>query len=460
MCSYGLQCELPAFLFNLRLPFYVSVLIFPFNSATSCSVPVIFSASPLMAKDPLTGEAVPWNQSPQRWIDGSVDNDLPMARLSEMFNVNHFIVSQVNPHVVPFIVKDEEPVGLDPGPRPLLSSNWFRIISGLARDEALYRINVLSDLGVFPNTLTKMASIMSQKYSGDINILPEISYIDFPNMLKNPTADFMQNACLIGERATWPKLARVRNHCAIELALDAAVQSMRARVAFSPSQVDLRLSNFAGTVGKFTDTDSRKGRIRTVRRRSHGSESKRVKAEKHRGKQPHVAHLHRSRSTVFMVEGKHSQESDISQDLAGNLQAASMLNQVKASSPLGVSFAIGSDSEDELQTSGGLDAFPWDTGSYVNVPPQPTKTRPPRHADRRSSLGSIATAENNPELQPNRFSSSKARPASLTLTPSPSLMMTPQSPPLSPTQPRTSPGHPPKRQPSHRRLLGQSFESN
>jgi len=29
-----------------------------------------------------------------------------MARLSEQFNVNHFIVSQVNPHVVPFLQLD------------------------------------------------------------------------------------------------------------------------------------------------------------------------------------------------------------------------------------------------------------------------------------------------------------------------------------------------------------------
>jgi TAG lipase/steryl ester hydrolase/phospholipase A2/LPA acyltransferase len=31
------------------------------------------------------------------WSDGSLENDLPMTRLSELFNVNHFIVSQGNP---------------------------------------------------------------------------------------------------------------------------------------------------------------------------------------------------------------------------------------------------------------------------------------------------------------------------------------------------------------------------
>ena len=62
-----------------------------------------------MAKDRITGKAIPWDPiASEGWVDGSVDNDLPMNRLAEMFCVNHFIVSQVNPHVVPFLAKEEE----------------------------------------------------------------------------------------------------------------------------------------------------------------------------------------------------------------------------------------------------------------------------------------------------------------------------------------------------------------
>lgn len=32
------------------------------------------------------------------YSDGSVELDLPMQQLSELFNVNNFIISQVNPH--------------------------------------------------------------------------------------------------------------------------------------------------------------------------------------------------------------------------------------------------------------------------------------------------------------------------------------------------------------------------
>ena len=226
--------------------------------AASCSVPFIFSAAQLLVKDPITGDNTPWNPTPQRWIDGSVDNDLPMTRLAEMFNVNHFIVSQVNPHVIPFLAKDDEYVTRDAQIEGNTGPGWVYTLTNLAKDEVLHRMHVLAELGIFPNLVTKARSILSQKYSGDITILPDIDYRDFPRILKNPTSAFMVQACLSGERATWPKMSRIKNHCAVELELDAAVQTLRARVVFSPSQVDLRRLQ-AGTM---TTTAKRVGRKR------------------------------------------------------------------------------------------------------------------------------------------------------------------------------------------------------
>ncbi|KAI9807925.1 MAG: hypothetical protein M1825_005231 [Sarcosagium campestre] len=243
--------ELPRLLNYITAP---NVLIWS-AVAASCSVPFVFTSASLLAKDPKTGEAVPWNPTPQRYIDGSVDNDLPMTRLAEMFNVNHFIVSQVNPHVIPFLEKEDEVYS------PLASAassgqSWGYTMMNLAKAEAMHRMHILADFGIFPNTLTKARSVLSQKYSGDITIFPEISYADFPRMLKNPTSQFMLRAMLSGERATWPKMSRIRNHCAIELALDDAVQRLRARVVFSPSQVDLRLNAFSGKRNILTITNA------------------------------------------------------------------------------------------------------------------------------------------------------------------------------------------------------------
>jgi TAG lipase/steryl ester hydrolase/phospholipase A2/LPA acyltransferase len=196
---------------------------------------LVFSAASLLAKDPKTGKEVPWNQTPDAsWIDGSVDNDLPMTRLAEMFNVNHFIVSQVNPHVVPFLDKEEGILARDVQDctSSLASLKWFNDMTALARGEALHRLQVLSEMGIFPNYVSKLRSILNQKYSGDITIFPSVSYSHFPRVLRNPTPEYMEQCLLTGERATWPKISRIRNHLAIELALDDAVRQLRARAVF------------------------------------------------------------------------------------------------------------------------------------------------------------------------------------------------------------------------------------
>ena len=40
------------------------------------------------------------------FIDGSVGSDVPLTRVAELFNVNTFLVSQVNPYVIPFLSAD------------------------------------------------------------------------------------------------------------------------------------------------------------------------------------------------------------------------------------------------------------------------------------------------------------------------------------------------------------------
>ena len=122
-------------------------------------------------------------------------------------------------------------------------------------------MHFLAELGILPNLVTKTISVLSQKYSGDITILPEISYSDFPRMLSNPTVEFMKQALLAGEQATWPKISIIKNHCAIELALDDAVQKLRARVVFEPEEIESR------KLGHVT-RNSYTGSHRTLRRRT------------------------------------------------------------------------------------------------------------------------------------------------------------------------------------------------
>jgi hypothetical protein len=48
-----------------------------------------------------------------------------------------------------------------------------------------------------------MKAVMSQKYSGDITIVPQVDYTDFVKVLSNPSPEFVAHAIIQGERATW-----------------------------------------------------------------------------------------------------------------------------------------------------------------------------------------------------------------------------------------------------------------
>ena len=63
----------------------------------------------LKAKDK-HGNAVPYHPHGTHWVDGTIAFDLPMQRLSELFNINQFIVSQTNPWVVPFLPDNDQHV--------------------------------------------------------------------------------------------------------------------------------------------------------------------------------------------------------------------------------------------------------------------------------------------------------------------------------------------------------------
>jgi TAG lipase / steryl ester hydrolase / phospholipase A2 / LPA acyltransferase len=58
----------------------------------SSAVPGVYKPQPLLVKT-LDGQI---KKLPGLYSDGSLENDLPSQQLSELFNINHFIVSQVS----------------------------------------------------------------------------------------------------------------------------------------------------------------------------------------------------------------------------------------------------------------------------------------------------------------------------------------------------------------------------
>ncbi|NNC77065.1 MAG: DUF3336 domain-containing protein, partial [Woeseiaceae bacterium] len=72
----------------------------------SCAVPGVYPPVTLVAKN-VDGKKQPYLPS-RRWIDGSIVEDVPLKRLARLYGVNHSIVSQTNPVVLPFVNENKE----------------------------------------------------------------------------------------------------------------------------------------------------------------------------------------------------------------------------------------------------------------------------------------------------------------------------------------------------------------
>ena len=234
----------------------------------SCSVPWVFTPQSIYEKDPMTKETVLWSKDSRAlFMDGSLDHDLPMRRLSEMYNVNFGLVSQVNPHVRLFLLAEEVFTGRQPQANPP-GPSLLRKVMRLIQQELVHRAQQAADLGL-PEYLYRWVAILNQQYTGDLNILPEIHLNDIQAMMANPTPTFMRSAMSDGERAIWPKMSRIRNSVQIELALVRAIYELRDLANFNP---DARASRRAAG-------ESLRGRSRSILRHHRGRSLSNVRNE-------------------------------------------------------------------------------------------------------------------------------------------------------------------------------------
>jgi hypothetical protein len=173
------------------------------------------------------------------YSDGSLESDLPMQQLSELFNVNHFIVSQVNPHSA-ILTSMNVDVSIWSSPLWAATVGYLRFLKSQFKDFMKNVINLLVFQTKAPAWSARRGAsqTLTQEYEGrdvDINITPWRGHIStlkaFASVIKNPTDDEYADIVQAAASNTFSSIARVKAHCSVESTLDKCVQRLRKRIS-------------------------------------------------------------------------------------------------------------------------------------------------------------------------------------------------------------------------------------
>ena len=180
----------------------------------SAAVPGVFPPVTLEARDKW-GDRQPYLPS-RKWVDGSVSDDLPTKRLARLYGVNHYIVSQANPAVLPFVTDGRRQGGA------------FAIITNATRRTAREWLNAgaaimhrpLSNEGSFSKVANIVLSMVNQDYIGDVNIIPQNRFYNPFKLLAHLAPEDILKLVSSGERSTWRKIEMIRVQTHISRTLD------------------------------------------------------------------------------------------------------------------------------------------------------------------------------------------------------------------------------------------------
>ena len=170
----------------------------------SAAVPGVYPPVTLTAKNHL-GEKQAYLPS-RKWVDGSVSDDMPAKRLARLYGVNHYIVSQTNPHVIPFVAdgkKRDDTLSLLKGASVTSARAWIN--AGAATIEK--PLSYSPSLTRFTNIAL---SVLNQDYVGDINILPSNRFFNPFKILAYLSIKEIRELIASGEKATWPRIEMIR----------------------------------------------------------------------------------------------------------------------------------------------------------------------------------------------------------------------------------------------------------
>lgn len=207
-------------------------------AVASSSLPGVFESNRLWVKDADGTERYECGMG-VKFSDGSMEQDLPMQQLSEMFNVNHFVISQANPHAVMFASYNQEN-NIWSNPIYGMVNSVLRFLKGQLRSWLIHAVELVGARRIAPLFDTQRGlgvQFFTQEYEGrecDISLIPWHSHRGLVSALLhciyNPSENEFREWIKAAERETWKFIPAIKSHIAEEITLDHAVQRLRKRV--------------------------------------------------------------------------------------------------------------------------------------------------------------------------------------------------------------------------------------
>ena len=164
----------------------------------------------------------------QHWKTASYslnERESPLSRLAELFNVNHFIVSQARPYIAPFLRNDQQHPD---NPRQARRRSVFGFLTRLMTQEIHHRLSQMDSLGVLPTPIRRL--LVDETIPGaGLTLVPDLAPSEFLKLLETPTKESIEYWILHGERSVWPAVSALQTRCTIEIELDRCYQVIRRR---------------------------------------------------------------------------------------------------------------------------------------------------------------------------------------------------------------------------------------
>ena len=152
-----------------------------------------------------------------------------LGRIAELFNVNHFVVSQARPFIAPFFqASDMFSYALPRHSTARRRGIFWEPLRRTVILECQHRTRQLDLLGFLPQAIRRF--ILDETIPGSsLTVTPELAIKDFFSLMSCSSNSDLKEWVLKGERSVWPAVSALKIRCVVELELEAAYQITRRK---------------------------------------------------------------------------------------------------------------------------------------------------------------------------------------------------------------------------------------